>query len=375
MYHQKPVVAFEEGDFVHTDSMYHMTPMCSLKCDGARIKQTNELDAFFVHNASARSKLGQALKAKKRPSQKQQKFKSPSSSEPVNEMHLDKYIVRKTAPVSKLGKHLLNRNRQKDCNSTLLHRLQDLERKIDAYLIPMSLIESNRSKSATIKPQTKPVKSEEKSEDISIFTPEVTLPAPISQDFVDLAVHCDPHKPPFALLTYSQMLLISGKNVSVQFYRHSSLTSVPKYLSSLERLFSGKPRSSASDFILSIIWRPCSFGCTAIGNPFRDLPLFGESVILMSIARLTANFNTSFGNLSMVESAVSSKDEKTVVDCINKVGKMDAGQLSPEEVLLFLSVSNSGLSPVIQKSAKPWFDRCMKNDCIAGALKVLDLCC
>ncbi|KAM7540666.1 hypothetical protein Aperf_G00000024933 [Anoplocephala perfoliata] len=454
MYHQKPIITFKEGDFVHTDSMYNVTPLCPPKCDGAPTKVTNELDAYIVSNASARSKLGQALEAKRKPNHNQElsietseqrEFKSAFTTDPVNETPLDKYIVTQAAPVSKLGKHLLNKNGKENCNPTFFHRLQELERRIDAYLIPMalskpsdasetpakptnemlpdkyivrktapvsklkescqenanpvlldrlqklgnmidayfipmSLSESNgpapkqKSEGATTKPQTIAAKKEEKLENTSIFTPEATLP-PTSRDFVDLAVHCDPRKPPFALLTYSRLLLISGRNVSVQFYRHSSLISVPKYLTSLERFFAGKPRSSTSDFILSVIWRPCPFGCMAIGNPFRDLPLFGESVILMFIARLSADFSSSFGNLSMVESAVSGKDETTLLECIKKVAKEDEEQFSPEEVLLFFSIANAGLSSVPQKLAKPWFDRCMKNDCITGALKIVDLCC
>ncbi|KAM3185132.1 hypothetical protein ACTXT7_007007 [Hymenolepis weldensis] len=389
MYKIDPIITFKEENFAHTERMYKLDPVFSLNFSGSSSKSGSSLDKFMVKKSKAQSKLGLALedlksqkgnqKASQVQSEQQVDFESVSQVEPTNEMLLDKYIVRKTGPVSKLGKHLHNVSKQDNVRLALVNRLHELERMIDAYLSPMSL---DKSVPSTVPrprfdaPTTK-VKSgygDEKSENSSIFTPAVTLPPQSPQDFIDLAVHCDPTRPPFALLAYSQMLLFSGQNVSVQFYRHSSLTSVPKYLTPLEHFFAGKPRSSTSDFLLSIIWRPCSFGCMAIGNPFRDLPLYGESIILMSLARLSSDFSKTFGNLSLIESVVSGKDEKALIDCVNKIAKGGEEYLSVDEIYLFLSSAKSGLSSVIQKSSKAWFDRCMINDSLAGALKVIDLC-
>lgn len=391
MYKIDPIITFKEGNFVHTERMYKLEPVFSPNFRDSSSQSGNSLDKFIVNKSKAQSKLGLALEALKSPkgnqkvsqvqSEQQVDFESVSQVEPTNEMLLDKYIVRKTGPVSKLGKHLHNASKQDNVSPALVSRLHELERMIDAYLSPMSLDKSvlstvpgPRSDAPTAKKQAKSDHSDEKSENSSIFTPAVTLPPQSAQNFIDLAVHCDPTCPPFALLAYSQMLLFSGQNVSVQFYRHSSLTSVPKYLTPLEHFFAGKPRSSTSDFLLSIIWRPCSFGCMAIGNPFRDLPLYGESIILMSLARLSSDFSKTFGNLSLIESVVSGKDEKALVDCVNKIAKGGEEYLSVDEIYLFLSSAKSGLSSVIQKSSKAWFDRCMVNDSLAGALKVIDLC-
>nr|CDS28784.1 expressed protein [Hymenolepis microstoma] len=370
--------------------MYKLEPIFPRNLAVSSTKNENGLDKFIAKKSAAQSKLGQALDVikcgkidqaaiKVQPEQ-QVDFESVSQVEPTNEMLLDKYIVRKTAPVSKLGKHLHNACKKENVDPTLLHRLHELERMIDAYLVPMPFDKSTttvpraKSLASTSEKPPKPAHSDNKSENQAIFTPATALSPQSEQDFIDLAVHCDPSCPPFALLAYSQMLLFSGQNVSVQFYRHSTLTSIPEYLTPLEHFFTGKPRSSNSDFILSIIWRPCSFGCMAIGNPFKDLPLYGESIILMFLARLSSDFDKIFRNLSLVESAVSCNDNKALVDCVNKIAKKGEESLSIDEIYLFLSSAKSGFSSALQKSSKVWFDRCMLNDSLASTLKVIDLC-
>ncbi|VDN97699.1 unnamed protein product [Rodentolepis nana] len=390
MYKVDPIVTYKEEDFVHTERMYKLEPIFPRKVVVSSAKHENSLDKFIPKNSAAQSRLGQALEAMKsgkideatiHPQPEQQvHFESASQVESANEMLLDKYIVRKTAPVSKLGKHLHNASKKEDVDSTLLHRLHELERMIDAYLAPMPFdkstitIPSTKSLASAAEKPPKPAHIDNKSQNQAIFTPATTLSPQSGPDFVDLAVHCDPSCPPFALLAYSQMLLFSGRGVSVQFYRHSTLTSIPEYLIPLEHFFTGKPRSSTSDFIISIIWRPCSFGCMAIGNPFKDLPLYGESIILMFLARLSPDFDKTFRNLSLVESALSCNDSKALVDCVNKIAKKGEERLSIDEIYLFLSSAKSRLSSVIQKSSKSWFDRCMLNDSLASTLKVIDLC-
>ena len=469
MYPIKPHIGGTEDFIRHTDNMYKIKNHMSVLSSEPTSNSGNQLDNYIVNKSGARSKLGQALEAKKheqgskseKPKHETEKvrFKVIPPEVTRNEMRLDRFIIRKRAPVSKLGKFICS-NQGKECHSTsdskLLHRLEELEQSLDFLLVPMGLIKSSKHVSPSLfeisgvahfpshlkgkQHSSDPVASSglnkhlevskvpephpdsdpklihrleefEQSLDsllvpmglidsskhlsssllgtskvadshaqpiipvdeptvASVVAPGITLQTSFTPNFVDLAIHCDPKTPPFSILLYSKMLQLAGHNISLQFYKHSS----PKYLPQLERFFVGQPRSSSAELILSVIWRPCPLGCLAISNPFTDLPLYGESIILMFLSRSSNDFAESFKSLAEIDSAISSKSEQLLSECIKNVVKTANEPFSVEELALFVLCGEAGLSSLLQKISKSWFGRCMSIECIATTKKLMDIC-
>uniref|UniRef100_A0A5K3EVE4 Thioredoxin_16 domain-containing protein n=1 Tax=Mesocestoides corti TaxID=53468 RepID=A0A5K3EVE4_MESCO len=337
MYRLNPVVNESYSDISHTDSMYRCTlPSQPSSTEGTASEPAgacslNSLDKFIVNESGARSKLGQAIQARKKEQNKPSSaadniscnttFKTPQSK-PGNEMLLDRYIIRKTAPVSKLGKHLQSQKegpKESPEDLRLKHRLEELEQRLDAFLVPMGLVESSPhvapfvfsegdGTNTSTGPSQNPARSAEHSVLVSSTGRSQPNHCAVSSP-IDLAIHCDPKSPPFAILLYSKLLQLAGRSISLRFYRHSSLESVPKHLSEIENFFVGPERSLSSEVILSVIWRTCPFNCMAISNPFTDLPLYGESTVLMSLARNTCNFSKSLDLLSKIDQDISSGNE------------------------------------------------------------------
>ncbi|KAL5111488.1 hypothetical protein TcWFU_001970 [Taenia crassiceps] len=391
-------------------------------------------------------------------------FKTASQTEISNEMNLDKYIIRKMGPVSKLGKFLHSQQKienHSDQDLKLFHRLEEMERVLDSFLVPMGLVGSSGHVSPSLLTATKILKptvepgshiENQATAPVSSFmtnsvsssaspsgshiddgdaklvhrlkglnrvldallgamgivnageyvssskfldskgpgrsiqqtrhaeqpvttlvsAPVANLVPFVTSPFVDLTIHCDPNTPPFAILLYTMMLKLGGHNVSLQFYKHSTLASIPEHLPQLEMFFADQPRSSACELIISVIWRPCALGCMAILNPFTDLPLYGESAILMSMLSLSPDFAQIFQNLCSIDSAVLTKNAGMLVDCIKKFGKSGTEPFSIEELLLFISCEVAGLSPLVQGASKSWFNRCMSNVCFATTKKIID---
>ncbi|VDM35647.1 unnamed protein product [Hydatigera taeniaeformis] len=266
-----------------------------------------------------------------------------------------------------------------DYDTMLVHRLEGLDRVLDGLLVPMGLVKSTEHVPPSkliggriLEPSTQLTKYVQKPAIALISAPVTKLVSSPPPSLVDLAIHCDPKNPPFAILLYSKLQNLGGRNISLQFYKHSTLTSIPKHLSQLENFFVGQPRSSSAELILSVIWRPCALGCMAISNPFTDLPLYGETAILMFLCSLSSDFAKTFQNLSSIDSAVLTKNVDLLVDCVEKFGKTGTESFSIEEISLFVFCEVAGLSSLVQGASKSWFSRCMSNEYFAKTKKIIN---
>ncbi|EUB61871.1 hypothetical protein ECG_02030 [Echinococcus granulosus] len=334
-----------------------------------RLKEMEQLlDGFLVPMGLVKSGehasfLLTGSKVPEPPAQPAERIEKPTSAPTTNQM---------SSLISPSGGQI-------DDDPKLIHRLKEMEQLLDSFLVPMGLVRSGGHASSSLltdnivpEPLAQPTKHVEEPTTAPISAPMNNLVSFLPPTFVDLALHCDPRTPPFAILLYSKMLKLGGHDVSLQFYKHSSLMSIPEHLPQLEKFFTDQPRSSASKLILSVIWRPCALGCMAVSNPFTDLPLYGESAILMFLSSLSPDFARSFGNLSRIDSAVLTKNEEVLMNCIEKFGKRGSEPFSIEELSLFISCEVAGLSSLIQRASNSWFSRCMSNECFATTKKMID---
>ncbi|KAL5112568.1 hypothetical protein TcWFU_007696 [Taenia crassiceps] len=266
-----------------------------------------------------------------------------------------------------------------DDDAKMVHSFKGLDQVLEDFLCPTGLVSCNEHfppsqliDSKVLERHAEQTKNVEEPVTTLVSGPITNSVSFVSPPFVDLAIHCDPKTPPFAILLYIKMLKFGGHNISLQFYKHSTLTSIPEHLPQLERFFADQPRSSVCESIISVIWQPRVPGCIAISNPFTDLPLYGESAILMSMLSLSPDFAQIFQNLCSIDSAVLTKNAGMLVDCIKKFGKSGTEPFSIEELLLFISCEVAGLSPLVQGASKSWFNRCMSNEFFATTKKMID---
>ncbi|VDN29570.1 unnamed protein product [Dibothriocephalus latus] len=195
-----------------------------------------------------------------------------------------------------------------------------------------------------------------------------------NKDAIDLAIHCDPDAPPFAILLFSKILAISGISVSVRFYRHCSLSVSPNKLTEIERYFSTPSRISSAKFILSVIWKPLPFGCKGISNPFTQLPIYGQAVILMLLARMDLHGSSAFELLSHLEFSVTNGTENQRKEYLKKFVLAAKDGLSLLDVALFTYSIQSRLTGMLQKEIKPWFNKCMAIKQFSETKSLIESC-
>ncbi|KAL5966686.1 hypothetical protein TSMEX_005584, partial [Taenia solium] len=168
MYHIKPVVLISDGDIVHTDNMYKIGVSNRPVSMANAADLTDQFASFLVNSSGARSKLGQALETMGRHQgdkpegsyqrAEKQIFRAVPHTEESNEMNLDKYIIRKMGPVSKLGKYLHSQQESENHSHqdlNLLYRLKELERVLDSFLVPMGLVKSSEHVPSSLFANTK----------------------------------------------------------------------------------------------------------------------------------------------------------------------------------------------------------------------------
>ncbi|VDK26281.1 unnamed protein product, partial [Taenia asiatica] len=168
MYHIKPVVLISDGDIVHTDNMYKIGVSSQPVSIPDAADPTDQFASFLVNSSGARSKLGQALEAMGRHQgdepegsyqrAEKQTFRAVPHTEEFNEMNLDKYVIRKMGPVSKLGKYLHSQQESENHSHQdlgFLYRLKELERVLDSFLVPMGLVKSSEHVPSSLLANTK----------------------------------------------------------------------------------------------------------------------------------------------------------------------------------------------------------------------------
>ncbi|KAL7062556.1 hypothetical protein AAHC03_01504 [Spirometra sp. Aus1] len=304
-------------------------------------------------------------------------------------MCLDKFILRKTAARSELGKYIQSKTCQLENHlpdSKLHKRLTAISVRLDAILNAMDSSPANTmyestsiarcSKVEVIMTERLRKMDAQASVVLSAMDSKINhLEVSERGDtVVDLAIHCDPATPPFAVLLFSKLLAMSGHPVSVQFYRHSSLPFLPNKLAEIERHFSTPSRLSSAKFILSVIWKPLSFGCKGISNPFTQLPVYGQAVILLLLSRTDLHGSNAFELLSHLETSVTNGTESQRREYFKKFVSVAGNGLSLVDAALFTYSIQSKLTEMLQKEVRPWFDKCMAVTQFSETKSLIESC-
>uniref|UniRef100_A0A0X3NMK1 AIMP2 thioredoxin-like domain-containing protein n=1 Tax=Schistocephalus solidus TaxID=70667 RepID=A0A0X3NMK1_SCHSO len=413
MYRVNAVVEPSALGITHTDSMYKCSPISSeyafSSCNSPasvaanNISEHEQFDKFISKTHAPCSNLGRALHNRgdliensttEKANESTRPFKLSSANAATNQMNgnemcLDKFILRKTAARSELGKYLQSKTGQLEHglpNPKVYKRLNEINARLDIILDAMHSIPANTayvSTSIAHSPKMEEVMTErlqklntQASVVLSAMDSKVS-PVAVSERnevVVDLAIHCDPEAPPFAVFLFCKLLAMSGHPVSVQFYRHSSLPFFPKKLVEVERYFSTPNRLSSAKFILSVIWKPLPFGCKGISNPFTQLPVYGQTVILMLLARMNLHENSAFEILWHLESSFINGTETQRREYLKKFQIVAKDGLSILDAALFTYSIQSRLTGMLLKEIKPWFDKCMTVTQFSETKSLIESC-